>query len=298
MENYQRLVDVIAIENLQMRLEYWLLTQVLVSSTLGQATAIVAALALATILARPIRARLQSIVLRQDLTAPLRSVVAAGAQVTRPTLALLFLTGAYGFALQLGWPSALISTGINLLGAWIVIRLATRLIRNDFWARAVAFLAFGVATLNVLGLLGPAIVLLDRIGFRLGATRVSVLDILRATGELVLLLWLAGLASRLLEARVQHAASLTPSLRVLTSKVIRFLLIGLALMVALTSTGIDLTGFAIFTGALGVGIGFGLQKPISNLISGLILLFDRSIKPGDVVELTDPATTPSSSSAG
>ncbi|MGC7886608.1 mechanosensitive ion channel family protein, partial [Bacillus velezensis] len=57
---------------------------------------------------------------------------------------------------------------------------------------------------------------------------------------------------------------------------------------AVTSTGIDLTGFALFTGALGVGIGFGLQKPISNLISGVILLLDRSIKPGDVIELTDP----------
>ena len=54
------------------------------------------------------------------------------------------------------------------------------------------------------------------------------------------------------------------------------------------NTGLDLTAFALFTGALGVGIGFGLQKPISNLISGLILLFDRSIKPGDVIELTDP----------
>ena len=75
----------------------------------------------------------------------------------------------------------------------------------------------------------------------------------------------------------------------MTSKLIRFSLITLALVVALTSTGIDLTAFALFTGALGVGIGFGLQKPISNLISGLILLFDRSIKPGDVVELTDPA---------
>ncbi len=289
MQSYQRLIDLIAIENLHMRLEFWILTRVLVWSTLGQAAAIAAALAIAAVLARPIRARLAAFVLRPDVTAPIRSIVAAVAQVTRPTLALLLLAGAYGVAVQLGWPSALLTTAINLLGAWIVIRLATRLIRNDFWARAVAFLAFGVATINVLGLLGPIIVWLDKTGFRLGDTRVSVLDILRATGELILLLWLAALISRLLEARVQRAPSLTPSLRVLTSKAIRFSLVGLALVVALNSTGIDLTGFAIFTGALGVGIGFGLQKPISNLISGLILLFDRSIKPGDVVELTDPA---------
>jgi small-conductance mechanosensitive channel len=92
----------------------------------------------------------------------------------------------------------------------------------------------------------------------------------------------------MLERRVQGARSLTPALRDLTSQLLRFFLIGLALIVTLTGAGIDLSAFALFTGALGVGIGFGLQKPISNLISGMILLFDRSIKPGDVVELTDP----------
>ncbi|PJN94542.1 hypothetical protein CNY89_13910 [Amaricoccus sp. HAR-UPW-R2A-40] len=122
----------------------------------------------------------------------------------------------------------------------------------------------------------------------MGATRVSALDLLRVIVELALLLWLAAFAARLLEARLQQAPNLTPSLRVLTAKLVRFSLIGLALLVAVTSTGIDLTGFALFTGALGVGIGFGLQKPISNLISGVILLLDRSIKPGDVIELTDP----------
>ena len=170
-----------------------------------------------------------------------------------------------------------------------MIRLLSRLIRNDFWSRLIAILAFGVATLNIVGLLEPTIVYLDQIGFRLADTRVSMLDILKGAVALGVLLWLAMTASRLLEQRVQGARSLTPSLRVLTSKLLRFSLIALALVVALTSVGIDLTAFAVFAGALGVGIGFGLQKPISNLISGLILLFDRSIKPGDVVELTDPA---------
>ena len=287
MESYQRLIDVIAIENLQMRLEHWLLTRVLVWSTLGQAAAILAALGLAWLLAPPLRARLAA---REGAAAPwVRGLAAATSQIVRPSLALLLLVGAYAIAASFGWPSVLLTTAINLVAAWIAIRLAARLIRNDFWARILAFLAFAVATLNITGLLAPTIVWLDRTGFRLGETRVSALDVLRATAELVLLVWLAVFVSRILEARVQRAPSLTPSLRVLTSKLIRFSLITLALVVALTSTGIDLTAFALFTGALGVGIGFGLQKPISNLISGLILLFDRSIKPGDVVELTDPA---------
>jgi small-conductance mechanosensitive channel len=286
MDSYQRLVDVISIENLQMRAEHWLLTQVLVWSTLGQAAAVVAALALAVLLARPARAWLAGLAERQEgaFRAPIyaaRSLAAAG-------IAFVLTAGASGFAARGGWPNLLLSTAANLIGAWIVIRLLTRFISNDFWSRVVAFLAFGIATLNILDLLGPVIVWLDQLDFRMGDTRVSALDLLRAIVELALLLWLAVFAARLLEARVQRVPSLTPSLRVLTAKVVRFSLIALALVVALTSTGIDLTAFALFTGALGVGIGFGLQKPISNLISGLILLLDRSIKPGDVIELTDP----------
>ena len=290
MESYQRLIDVIAIENLQMRLEHWLLTQVLVWSTLGQAGAILAALALAHLLARPLRARLAVLVARQGFDAPVvRGLAAAAWSIARSSLALLLLLGAYAVASRFSWPSALLTTAINLLAAWIVIRLLSRLIRNNFWSRLIAIMAFGVATLNIVGLLEPTIVYLDQIGFRLANTRVSMLDILKGAVALGFLLWLAVTASRLLEQRVQGARSLTPSLRVLTSKLVRFSLIALALVVALTSVGIDLTAFAVFAGALGVGIGFGLQKPISNLISGLILLFDRSIKPGDVVELTDPA---------
>ena len=218
-----------------------------------------------------------------------RGLAAAAISVAFPLLALILLAAAIAVASGLGWPDLLMTTGVNLLAAWIVIRLLSRLIRNDFWSRLIAILAFGVATLNIVGLLEPTIVYLDQVGFRLADTRVSMLDILKGAVALGVLLWLALTASRLLEQRVQGARSLTPSLRVLTSKLLRFSLIALALVVALTSVGIDLTAFAVFAGALGVGIGFGLQKPISNLISGLILLFDRSIKPGDVVELTDPA---------
>ena len=237
--------------------------------------------------ARPARARLAEFAAAQ--TSPtLRAPIDAARSIAPAAIAFGLTALAYGLAVRFGWPNLLLSTAVNLMGAWIVIRLLAGFIRNDFWSRVAAFLAFGVATLNILDLLGLTIVWLDRLNLRLGSVRVSALDLLRAVGEIALLLWLAVFVARLLEARIQRASSLTPSLRVLTAKLVRFSLIGLALIVAVTSTGIDLTAFALFTGALGVGIGFGLQKPISNLISGLILLLDRSIKPGDVIELTDP----------
>jgi small-conductance mechanosensitive channel len=76
-------------------------------------------------------------------------------------------------------------------------------------------------------------------------------------------------------------------MQVLTLKLVRFALITLAVVLALGSVGIDLTALAVFSGAVGVGIGLGLQKVVSNLVSGIILLVDRSIKPGDVIEIAD-----------
>jgi small-conductance mechanosensitive channel len=287
MESYQRLIDVVALENLQMQVEHLILTNVLVWSSVVQIAATTAGLVLAFAVSRPLRHALLTLPGRLG-DAMLRGLTAAAASVAFPTVALVLIGAATSVAMAVGWPNLLLRTCVNMLAAWIVIRLLTRFIRNEFWSRLIAILAFGVATLNIIDLLEPTIVYLDQIGFRLGETHVSVLDILKAAVELAVLLWLALTVSHLLERRVLSAQSLTPSLRVLTSKMVRFSLIGLALTVALTSVGIDLTAFALFTGALGVGIGFGLQKPISNLISGLILLFDRSIKPGDVVELTDP----------
>ena len=245
MESYQRLIDVIAIENLQMRAEHWLLTQVLVWSTLGQVAATLAALGVAYALSRPLRDALRGFIARSGVTeTAFRGLAAAAISVAFPLLALILLAAAIAVASGLGWPDLLMTTGVNLLAAWIVIRLLSRLIRNDFWSRLIAILAFGVATLNIVGLLEPTIVYLDQIGFRLAETRVSMLDILKGAVALGVLLWLALTASRLLEQRVQRARSLTPSLRVLTSKLLRFSLIALALVVALTSVGIDLTAFA------------------------------------------------------
>jgi small-conductance mechanosensitive channel len=88
-----------------------------------------------------------------------------------------------------------------------------------------------------------------------------------------------------LDERVQRAEDLTPSIRVLIGKVAKFGLVLLAGVVALTSVGVDLTALTIFSGAVGVGLGFGLQKVVSNFVSGVIILTDKSIKPGDTISL-------------
>jgi small-conductance mechanosensitive channel len=179
----------------------------------------------------------------------------------------------------------LISAICSLLIAWIVINIATGLIQNTAWARLVAFCAWSIAALNIVGLLNPALAFLRGIVFSIGDTDVSLLGIVQAIVAAIIVFWIALGLSQFIDSRIHKTKALTPSVKVLFSKLTRVTLIAIAIMIVLSNSGINLTAFAVFGGALGVGIGFGLQKVISNLISGVILLMDESIKPGDVVEV-------------
>jgi small-conductance mechanosensitive channel len=218
------------------------------------------------------------------------------ARATRQILLPVALTGAWLLLLLAFWFSTLVfterhlSTTIlrlaeSLTFAWVIIKLSSRLVRSDQLARALAVLAFMIAALNIAGLLETVTGLLDSMAVYVGSLRVSVLLLLKGAVTLALFLWFASMFARALETRLTRLSELTPAMQVLTSKLVRFGLITLAIVLALASVGIDLTALAVFSGAVGVGIGLGLQKVVSNLVSGVILLVDRSIKPGDVIEM-------------
>jgi len=190
-------------------------------------------------------------------------------------------------AIGAGWPSRLLESVVSLLTAWVVIRFASSFVRDPGWSRTLAVIAWSVAALNLVGLLKPTISILESMGFSLGDVRLSVLGVIKAGLVLIILLWLAGAISRITEHRLDSSKSLSPSARVLLGKFIKVTLIVIAILAALESIGIDLTALAVFGGAIGLGIGFGLQKVISNLISGVILLMDKSVKPGDVIAIND-----------
>lgn len=186
---------------------------------------------------------------------------------------------------ELGWPSHLVDIAVDLAAVWLIIRFASALIPNRSVAKVVAVVAWTVAALNVLGLLTPAILLLQKISFTLGTARISLLTILEAILTLVLLLWGGGVAARFFERRIERVPNLTSTSKVLFGKLLKIVLISLAFLFALGASGIDVTALAVFTGAVGVGIGFGLQRTVSNLFAGIVLLLDKSIKPGDILEV-------------
>jgi small-conductance mechanosensitive channel len=175
----------------------------------------------------------------------------------------------------------------DLATAWVVIALAASVIRNPFINRLVAVTAWTVAALSILGLLDPTISALDARAILIGGLRVTPLLIIKTTVLLSVALWAATATSDFLDRRVQHVSGLTPSIQVLLAKLIRIGVITVAIVIVLSAAGIDLSVLAVFTGAIGVGVGLGLQKIVSNFVSGLILLADKSIKPGDVISVGD-----------
>lgn len=204
-----------------------------------------------------------------------------------PVIAFLVLTlTRIGFD-QAGLGSFAINLAASLTGAWVLIRILTAFIAEPFWSRTAATLIWFVAALNIVGLLGPLTGLLASVGFDVGESRISLLTVVRAAILLAVLYWVASRISKLLAARVEQVPTLTPSARLLITKSVQISLLVVVVAAALSIAGVDLSALAIFSGAVGLGIGFGLQKIFSNLISGLILLMDRSVKPGDVITLEE-----------
>lgn len=208
-------------------------------------------------------------------------------QVFKPLimpLAWLVLVGtAHLAALRFAFPAGILAFAVSLLTAWVVIRLVLNFVADPWWAKAVAVSVWSVAALDIVGLLDPTLSFMDLLALNLGEFRVSLLGVAKAIVALVVFLWMANRAARLVENRLRALKHITPSQQVLFGKLARVTLIAIAILVALNAVGVDLTALAVFSGALGLGIGLGLQRVVANLLSGMILLLDRSVKPGDVI---------------
>ena len=200
---------------------------------------------------------------------------------------VLLLAIAAEIAYLVAWPESnyLLQMAALLSSAWLVIAVVSHGLRSRTIGRLFAIAVWLLVAVKILGIADDAVGILDAIGFDVGETRISLWAAIRTLTYVGIIMWLATLAGNFVDNRVQRFDEMTPSLRVLIGKTARIVLVVLAAMIAMEMLNIDLTALTVLSGAIGVGIGFGLQKVVSNFIAGIIILMDESIKPGDTITL-------------
>jgi small-conductance mechanosensitive channel len=193
----------------------------------------------------------------------------------------------------------LLDAASHLIGAYVVVRLvvllSTASLGNKSWmqqweARVTLFIWLAIAA-EYLGWLDPIINTLDSIGMASGKSRITLWSVLKLLFTLTLFVLVAAWISRWVERRLKRLSNLAPSTRIGISKFANAFLIGLSILMGLNAAGVDLTALTVLTGAIGLGLGFGLQSIAANFVSGFVLLMDRSIKPGDVISLSGQSGT-------
>ncbi|MFY9204825.1 MAG: mechanosensitive ion channel domain-containing protein [Yoonia sp.] len=208
-------------------------------------------------------------------------------QRLRAIFYVILIWAAYLLMFNLTWPSRSYLLGIiaTLALSWLLIVFVTRLIKSQFLRKLVRWIAWTYVTLDVFGLVAEATNWLDSAGFNVGEHRLSLLLAVQAFIIIGALIAAARFVTMTTSSSIRSNDDISPSMKVLIIKALQIGFYGAALYLGVNALGIDLTGLAVLSGAIGVGLGFGLQKVVSNLVSGVIILLDKSIKPGDVISL-------------
>jgi small-conductance mechanosensitive channel len=206
---------------------------------------------------------------------------------------------ARGIVQAVALDSTILDAVLRLNGAYVVIRVGVLLfalsLGNKVWMQnlenRVTLLIWLAFAADYLGWLDPIVSVLDRIGITSGKSHISVWSVLKVLFTLTLFVLVAMWISRWIDRRLKRLSTLAPSTRIGLAKFANAFLIALSILVGLNTAGVDLTTLTVLTGAIGVGLGFGLQSIASNFVSGFVLLMDRSIKPGDVISLSGQSGT-------
>ena len=188
---------------------------------------------------------------------------------------------------EVTWPSRsyFVSIAATLATWWLVVVITTRLIKSKSARVVVRWMLGGFVVMEIFGLRETVANALDTVALDTGETRISLLTVLIAVISLAVLFVVASFLSKAGSKRINDIEDMSPSIRVLMNKALQLGLYTIAFLLGLRMVGFDIGNLALLSGAIGLGIGFGLQKIVSNLVSGVIILLDKSIKPGDVISL-------------
>lgn len=217
---------------------------------------------------------------------------AAGSRLAFPLTALLLVAAAQ-VALKSFVHTNLLKLALPLLGSLALVRGIVYVLRHAFptatwlaaWERIVGLLIWGWLALYITDTAPFVIESLEQVSFSIGKQQLDLWKILHGVVTIfltvVVALWIAGL----IETRLMGLRDVDSSLAIVAVRVAKALLTVVAILVSLGLVGIDMTALSVFTGALGVGLGFGLQKIASNYVSGFIILLDRSIRIGNLIQV-------------
>jgi len=269
----------------------WLQSQMLSVDIAVQAAILFSALAPAAVFGPQLKKLIQSQIAPRAPYGVLRRGANAFAHIATPIALFIILQAAVIALRSFGLSNALVAAGVSLLSAWIIIRMVTLVIRSSFWSRVAFYIVWPVAALDAFGFLDEVVRQLDAFSVPIGkdvsgaAQRFSALDFIRVTAVFGVLFWGASFANRIIKGRISAIDELTVSFKALLSKILDVLLPVIALVAALQIVGFPFGTLAIFGGAVGLGIGLGMQRTVSNFFAGFTLIADKSIKPGDIIEV-------------
>ncbi|MCR9079579.1 MAG: mechanosensitive ion channel [Hyphomonadaceae bacterium] len=265
--------------------ETHLLDMTVLGPMLWQAGAILAALALALLVAPQLRHILMSGLARTS-DGPRTVVDETLPRLVRPALWAVFLYAAQAAMSGSGMDTALVRIALSLSVAWLLIRLVTTFLPTGF-RKPAGWVIWIFAAFYAFGILEEVIAWLSTIGPPFGNRTISPVFVVQAILTVALFMFAANWLAKKLKTRVDDLPQVEPSLRILMGNAVQVGLFFGAALLAMAGLGIPLSGLAVLGGAIGVGLGFGMQQIVANFISGVILLTDRSIKPDDVIEVDE-----------
>lgn len=202
-----------------------------------------------------------------------------------PILTIMILSSGMSIFSKFYDNASLFSSVIQLIALLLFLRFIKVFFGNNFIANLAAIFLVPAVILSIFGFLNPTIEYLDSFAFTMGSLRISIYTVIKASVILLVVFWISGLVSRKSKAYIRNNDQIKPNTKGVISKIIDMTIYFVVFVILLRVFGVDTTTFAVMGGAIGVGIGLGLQKIASNFIGGIILLFEKSVEIGDLVEI-------------
>jgi small-conductance mechanosensitive channel len=264
--------------------------QLLSVATLWQIGAIIAAALVAYFLSRfPVK-RLRAMQASRESTDILSRIYGSLARIIWPAITVIILWALTAAFTANSLENNILRIVTSLLNAWIIVRFISSNMKSGVWSSIFAVLIWSVAALYILKLLNPVMATLESVGFQVAGVDFTLLRLITSVLIAIIALWIGRVAGDAAQSQLKSNTGLTPSMAGLLGQVVKIGLMVAAIMIALQVVGISLTALTVFSGAIGIGIGFGLRAIFSNFISGVIILLEKSVKVGDFIELQSGVT--------